>query len=74
MAWCMLKCNMPCIAVHHAVQQVALPHAHSKSHAHAAVQEVLCLAQIEAGEVESLGHDAGAAVVGAQHLLRRYSS
>ena len=50
------------------------PHAHSKSHAHAAVQEVLCLAQIEAGEVESLGHDGGAAVVGAEHLLRRYSS
>ena len=70
MAWCMIKCNMPCIAVHHAVQQVALMH----THAHAAVQEVLCLAQIEAGEVEGLGHDGGAAVVGAQHLLRRYSS
>ena len=73
MAWCMIKCNMPCIAVHHAVQQVALMH-NSKSHAHAAVQEVLCLAQIEAGEVEGFGHDGCAAVMGAQHLLRRYSS
>ena len=37
----------------------------SCTHAHAAVQQVLCLAQIEAREVEGLGHDGGAAVVGA---------